>query len=166
MKIYFKSSQSFRNWTSNDISLFMSVLNDPRAWPFSWTRTFDEGQSNWTVRLEDRNQIAEETGDLDVNNEIEGLSVTFMRRKPRETLFSAENWTSVPGPLRPFKYSKEEYRTYLILHECGHALGLGHARCSGGQAPIMLQQTKGLNSGQQMCTKNIWPLAREIKGFE
>lgn len=81
-----------------------------------------------------------------------------MSEKPI-TYFSVANWTNVPRPL--IDYSVEDYRTYLVMHEAGHALGLDHEKCTAtpAKAPIMLQHTKGLNG----CFKNIWPLESEKK---
>ena len=152
-------SKTARQFNIIERHFFMNTLNDARAWPIKWIETKNPYQSNWNVVLESKDYI-----DFYYPSKVKGLSVTEMApittvglRAPK-TVFSYENWTSVPRDLSG-KYSVHEYRTYVIMHECGHAIGLGHKRCIGGQAPIMLQQTRGLKH----CTKNIWPLEDEIR---
>jgi hypothetical protein len=52
-----------------------------------------------------------------------------------------------------------EYHHYVVNHEVGHWLGMGHRTCtgSGDLAPVMQQQSIGLNG----CVTNTWPTAVE-----
>lgn len=53
----------------------------------------------------------------------------------------------------------QSYRHYVINHEVGHLLGMGHAkRCtSSGKAPLMMQQSRR----RLRCEPNPWPTFHE-----
>jgi hypothetical protein len=57
--------------------------------------------------------------------------------------------------------SLADYRLLLINHETGHWIGFDHAQCSGSgdDAPVMMQQSKGVGA----CVGNPWPLADELR---
>lgn len=141
---------SARQFTIREQNFVLAVLNDARAWPAQWLVTRVRDRAHWSVALETQEYINSILSDL------QGLSVTYMMTRPRKTLFSYENWSNVPGPCKRV-YNILEYRTYLVLHECGHALGLGHVRAVSGPVPIMMQQTLGIGH----CEPNIWPLQKE-----
>jgi hypothetical protein len=74
----------------------------------------------------------------------------------RYVIINDTRWrTGAPG----WSLSLDLYRHYLVNHEVGHWLGLGHASCPGAgrPAPVMQQQSKATAP----CTNTTWPLASE-----
>jgi hypothetical protein len=165
----FAKSASARAFTAVEKRFILDTLNDARAWPVgpwisrspaSITRVVEP---RWTVSLETSDYINRLAGPT-----VNGLSATWM--STHVSWLSYENWTSVPSAVRAI-YTLEDYRRYLILHECGHALGLDHpqpdwALPKTGPCPVMKQQTLGLGRYQP----NVWPLRQEkdvlLKSFK
>lgn len=75
-------------------------------------------------------------------------------RQGGRVVLNLDRWmTSVPEYVKA-KVPLDVYRTYMINHEVGHALGNSHELCpaKGKPAPVMEQQTLGLHG----CTPNPW----------
>lgn len=154
MKVYFDTSVSARPWTPSEKKLILETLNDYRSWmPSKWSETKSRQYADWSVSLESQELIDSYPG-------MKGLSVTFMSESPRKTMFSYENWASLPNAVKSI-YTLKMYRQYLINHEAGHALGLGHPKrkfVNNTIAPVMIQQTLGLHG----LLPNVWPTNEEL----
>ncbi|WP_298991461.1 DUF3152 domain-containing protein [uncultured Pseudokineococcus sp.] len=129
----------------------MDVLQDPRGWgPDGWAfaRTDDAAGSpaaDVTVVLASPRLTDELCAPLRTGG------VLSCRDGERAVL----TWYRWAGGAEAYGEDREGYRRYLVSHEVGHFLGHGHEPCGGpGEpAPVMLQQTKGLDG----CSPQPWP---------
>ncbi len=82
-------------------------------------------------------------------------------RAGRYVVINEDRWRAGTPYFKKSGGNLRQYRAMVVNHETGHWLGLGHASCggSGQRAPVMQQQSKGLNG----CTPNAWPLGWEIR---
>lgn len=69
----------------------------------------------------------------------------------RRTMLNAMRWRTGA----PWFSTIESYRSYLVNHEFGHALGKQHQNCPrpGAISPLMVQQSKSTYG----CRANSWP---------
>ncbi len=124
------------------------VLGDPRSWGAGGRRALqrvDGGDVAFRVALTSPATTDRLCAPLDTNG-------YFSCGTGGRAVLNAARWltgaSAYPGPL-------PAYRQYLVNHEVGHLFGRGHESCPGaGQpAPVMMQQTKGL----QGCSAVSWP---------
>lgn len=134
-------------------AIVSSTLGDTRGW-----------QTREGVRFRAVSPAAVAAGDMDITIVLASPSLTDKLCAPlqtrgevscfnlRKVVLNVRRWTEgVPG----YGTNLAAYRQYMVNHETGHGLYHGHVECPGkGElAPIMLQQSKGLDG----CRPNAWP---------
>lgn len=127
-----------------------STLTDPRGWSLNGKIRFRPVSTGAHVRLILASPQA-------VARAHPVCSSTWSCRVGNQVLINDDRWrTTTPTWPR----SRRDYRHYVINHEVGHWLGLpGRQPCPGRgeEAPVMMQQSKGLDG----CEATVWPLPRE-----
>lgn len=129
--------------------LIAEVLNDEHSW---------RGTGRWRFELVPAGRPADLHAYITTPGTTDELCAPLRTRgevscqNGNRVVFNAKRWTyGVPD----YDGDLTNYRRYLINHEFGHAIGNHHVQCpgSGQSAPVMMQQTKGLDG----CRKNPWP---------
>lgn len=89
---------------------------------------------------------------------------------PRRVMLNAARWRDGPAAavMPSAQRDLEAYRTYLVNHELGHAMGLRHIWCTREEgamhepAPVMTQQTVSIRNG---CAFNCEPTPRDVEAL-
>lgn len=128
------------------------TLTSPRGWSLGGAVRFVAGRSKPDVRI----WLASPSEVAAAHPTCDAL---FSCRVEADVYINIERWRR--GATGTWRLPLDDYRRYVINHEVGHWLGLEHRGCRtpGAAAPVMLQQTIGL----QGCDERVWPLPRELR---
>jgi hypothetical protein len=131
-----------------------STLSDPRGWSLGGAISFRQttGAADFTIWLSTAAQLPSFSS---------RCSSQWSCRVGPNVVINQDRWLH-GSPHWP--YGVDTYQHYVVNHEVGHWLGLGHRSCRGGagvRAPVMVQQSKG-GAALGACRFNVWPTPDEL----
>lgn len=123
------------------------ILEDARGWQTMAGQSFHQVSDRGGLRI-----LIATPGTTDVLCAPLETNGEVSCRNGDLVVLNARRWAFATDDYRD---AVSMYRTYLVNHEVGHALGYDHTDCPGpGEpAPVMQQQTHGLDG----CRRNPWP---------
>ncbi len=127
-----------------------TILDDERSWRWDGRIAFslinEPARADLTIQLATGRTTDVGCGELGTSQILSCRVGNTVYLNVDRWAFGTPTWASQPV---------EEYRGYLVNHEVGHYLGLGHVGCpvNGGPSPVMQQQSLKLDS----CAPNAWP---------
>ena len=127
-----------------------ATLRDPRGWSDDGRILYVPVRSGGEVRI-----VLASPAVIDDANPT--CSARYSCRVGDDVYINDRRWRS--GALTYRNRPLPEYRQYVINHEFGHWLGLGHRDCedAGASAWVMQQQTISLDG----CVSRVWPHREE-----
>ncbi|MHA3703155.1 DUF3152 domain-containing protein [Jatrophihabitans sp. YIM 134969] len=132
-----------------------TVLADPRSWVGragqGALQRVDSGPVSWRVTLTSSLTVRDTCG-----YEIQ-VETSCWNPTDRRVYLNVARW--VRGDVA-YIGDLDAYRTYMVNHENGHALGHEHVMSClpGGSAPVMMQQTITTTATDgTICQPNPWP---------
>ncbi|MEU3959269.1 DUF3152 domain-containing protein [Streptomyces buecherae] len=141
------------------------TLNDERSWGRGGQRTFERvssGSARFVISLASPGTTATwcAKSGLDITQD----NVSCDSAATERIMINAYRWAQGAKTFRDDQTTI--YRQMLINHEVGHRLGRDHEGCpsDGALAPVMMQQTKLLHTGDATCRVNAWPYPDGAKG--
>ncbi len=125
----------------------LGVLNDPRSWGAGGTTSFARTDGDAEIRL----VLATPDTSAALCRPLR-TGGTLSCRSGDAAILTWYRWVEA---IPDYGEDRTGYRQYVVNHEVGHALGHGHAPNPGAGklAPVMMQQTKGLDG----ALPNPWP---------